>query len=469
MAKLNLLVVAVLASLPLMAQTDTTPPQGTERNEPAPAVSGPILGSSTEPEAEEVPIEEHVVPVPSIVGGFTPTLSFSNRSERSNFFRAGITVGTNYDDNALITAGDAAGNWSYSIFPTLDIQKRTTRTLLDFGYAAGLTINQELTSQNQGSHDLNLNLLYRVSPHVNFVVEDHFSKTSGVFSQYDSASSPQNSPSGAINNLVLPVSNQLGNSVNAQLGYQFSADDAVGVSGGFHFQNFSDAPPGTLLLDNQSTQASGFYTHRLTPRNWLGASYGFRRLTLTSGAGEARAHSIVLFHTFTLPSKLVLSLFGGPEYTDDKVEPLSGTPVTNSGSRWAAAGGASLSVTGQKTAFLISFERHTTDGGGYQGPVQSIAFTSGLTRRLGKRWSIAAGGGYTKNDSLTEIAGLPSSLTSGFVNCGLERKFGENLSTHVGYSHEFIKGQDIAAPDKFQQRNRITISLSYGFVRPIGR
>src|SRR5689334_4928584 len=112
MAKLNLVVFAVLASLPLMAQTDTTPPQSTERNEPAPAMSGPMLGTSTEPETEEIPIEEHVVPVPMIVAGFAPALSFSSKTERSNILSGGLTLGANYDDNAFISSGNASGNWS---------------------------------------------------------------------------------------------------------------------------------------------------------------------------------------------------------------------------------------------------------------------------------------------------------------------------------------------------------------------
>lgn len=470
MVKLTLLVVTVLASLPLMAQTDTTPSQGTERNEPAPAVSAPVLGSSSEPEPEDIPIEEHVVPVPAIVAGFAPALSFSSKTERSNILSGGITLGANYDDNALISSGSARGNWSYSVFPNIDIQKTTGRTRLDFAYSAGLTVNQELASQNQGSHNLDLSFLYRLSPHVNFIVNDRFAKTSGIFSQYDSTAEPQNGPaSGAgFSNVPLPVANQLSNAANAQLGYQFSAEDALGFSGGYSFTNFSDAPASTLLLDNRSSQAAGFYTHRLTPRNWVGISYRFQRLTFGEGSGETNTHSVLLFHTFTLPSKLSISLFGGPEYTDSIPSTLT-SPISGFVTQWSPSGGASVNFTGTKTAISVSFTHRTSDGAGYQGAVEATTIDAGLRRRLGPRWTVAAGGGYAKNDSITVVTGVPPSIRSAFINTGLERKFGEHLTVHAGYSHEFLKGQDIAFPDQVQHRNRVIFSLSYAFSRPLGR
>jgi hypothetical protein len=469
MAKLNLVVFAVLASLPLMAQTDTTPPQGTERNEPAPAVSGPMLGSSTEPEPEDIPIEEHVVPVPTIVAGFAPALSFSSKTERSNILSGGLTLGANYDDNAFISSGNSSGNWSYSIFPHIDIQKTTSRTRLDLGYAVGLTVNQDLPSQNQGSHDLGLSLLYRLSPHVNLIVNDRFTKTSGIFSQYDSTAAPQGGSSGGpMSNVPLPIVNQLGNAANAELGYQFSAADAVGFSGGYAFTNYSDAPVGTQLLDNRSTQAAGFYTHRLTPRNWAGVSYRFQKLTFNEGTGETDTHAILLFDTFSLPAKMSISLFAGPEYTDS-VPPSIGLPSTASVRQWSPAGGASLSVTGSQTALSVSFTRRITNGGGYQGATESTSVDGGVRYRLSPRWTVSAGGGYSINDSVTLTSGVPPSITSSFVNCGVEKKFGENLTVNAGYSHEFLKGQDILLPDQTQQRNRLILSLSYGFSRPLGR
>ena len=50
-----------------------------------------------------------------------------------------------------------------------------------FGYAAGLTVNQRLSSRNQGSHDLNFDSQFRLSPHVSLRIAEEFSLTSGFF------------------------------------------------------------------------------------------------------------------------------------------------------------------------------------------------------------------------------------------------------------------------------------------------
>jgi hypothetical protein len=47
------------------------------------------------------------------------------------------------------------------------------------GYAGGLTVNQKITSQNEGSHNLNFDSQYRLSPHVNLRVARSFSMTTG--------------------------------------------------------------------------------------------------------------------------------------------------------------------------------------------------------------------------------------------------------------------------------------------------
>jgi hypothetical protein len=135
----------------------------------------------------------------------------------------------------------------------------------------------------------------------------------------------------------VPISNQLNNSTSAQLGYQFSANDAVGVSGTYFLANYRDVPVGTQLFDTRSAQVAGFYAHRVTPRNWAGISYRFARLTFTEGSGETLINSILLFDTITLPGKISVSFFAGPESVD-VTSPLVGTSVSSpEGKQWSVA------------------------------------------------------------------------------------------------------------------------------------
>jgi hypothetical protein len=452
-------------------QSDPTPPaqESTQRTEPAPAVSAPVLGS-LEPDVSDVPIEQHVVPVPAIIGGFGPTLVFSSSSARSNVLRAGLNVGASYDDNALIVPTDAISNWSYSIFPNISIQQTRSRVRWDLGYAGGLTVNQELSSRNQGSHDLNLNLLYRVSPHVNLILGDHFSLTTGAFSQLGSNAEPQTGPpSGPNTSVILPINNQLGNNTSAQLGYQFTANDAVGVSGGYYLTNYRDVPANSpQLFDTRSAQAAGFYTHRITARNWLGASYRFQKISFTGGSGETLIHSVLLFDTFTMPGKMLISVFAGPEYVD-VTNSLLGVLNPSVRHKWSTAAGASYNWTGQYTSFFADFVRRVNDGGGLQGAVDLTTIGAGVRHQLGRSWTVAGGGSYGMNDSVVPGSGVPRSVKSSSVYGNIERKFGASFIALAGYSHDTQKGQDLSLPDATAHRNRVWVSLSYSFSRPLGR
>jgi hypothetical protein len=337
-------------------------------------------------------------------------------------------------------------------------------------YAAGLTVNEEFSANNQGSHDLNLNLLYRLSPHVNLILSDHFSLTSGVFEQLGSNATPQPGASGGAKGAaILPLSNQLNNSTSAQLGYQFSANDAVGVSGSYFLANYRDVPVGTQLFDTRSVQVAGFYTHRVTARNWSGVSYRFQRLTFTEGSGETLIHSILLFDTITLPGKVSISFFAGPESVD-ATSPLVGAPTSAPrGKQWSAAAGASFNWTGQRTSLFGDFVRRTNDGGGLQGPTESISVNGGVRQRIARFWTLSATGSYGNNDSLTEGPGIPSSIQFTSLSGSIERKIHESIAVLAGYSHEIQKGQDVALPDANAHRNRFWFSLSYSFARPLGR
>jgi len=468
----NLAVGLILATSLSAQQAPVAPPapQEPKRTEPAAAVSAPVLASSAEPEATEVPIEQHVVPVPAIIGGFAPTLAFSSAIDRTNMLRAGINVGGSYDDNALLTPTNAIGNWSYSIFPNISIQQTRSRLRWDLGYAAGLTVNQELSSRNQGSHDLNLDLLYRLSPHVNLLVADHFLLSSGMFNQLGTNATPQGVSSGVPGaSAALPLSSQLSNSTSAQIGYQFTASDAVGVSGGYYLSNYRDVPANTQLFDTRSSQAAAFYTHRITERNWIGASYRFQRLTFTSGSGKTLVHSILAFDTFMLPAKMTVSIFAGPEYVDS-MPALSGSSTTSESSRrWSSAAGASFNWTGLRTSFFADFVRRTNDGGGLQGATQSTSVTGGVRHRLGRAWTAGATATYGVNDSLITDPAIPESVKFTSFTGSVERTIRESVILLAGYSHEIQKGQDLLLPDDKAHRNRVWFSISYNFSRPLGR
>ena len=83
-------------------------------------------------------------------------------------------MGAAYDDNPLLVPSGAESNTSETIFPNIKIEESSSRMRWTLGYAGGLTVNQKITSQNQGSHNLNFDSQYRLSPHVNLRVAEAF-------------------------------------------------------------------------------------------------------------------------------------------------------------------------------------------------------------------------------------------------------------------------------------------------------
>jgi hypothetical protein len=243
----------------------------------------------------------------------------------------------------------------------------------------------------------------------------------------------------------------------------------VGVSGGFYVSNYRDVPAGTQLFDTRSSQAAAFYTHRITERNWIGASYRFQRLTFTSGSGETLVHSILAFDTFMLPAKMSVSIFAGPEYVDSVSGLIGSSTTSESSKRWSSAAGASFNWTGLRTSFFADFVRRTNDGGGLQGATQATSVSGGVRHRLGRAWTTSASAAYGVNDSVITAPGIPESVKFTSFSGSVERAIRESVILLAGYSHEIQKGQDLLLPDDNAYRNRVWFSISYNFTRPLGR
>ena len=93
------------------------------------------------------------------------------------------------------------------------------------------------------------------------------------------------------------------------MNYQFGPNDMVGGSGTFYTSRFRDVPAGSVsLLDTDTQQADGFYTHRLARSDWIGAAYEFQQLSFTPGVDQATTHSFLLFNTIYLRPRMSISI-----------------------------------------------------------------------------------------------------------------------------------------------------------------
>ena len=478
----NCLAVIVLLSLcPLGVQAQEASNQQTGQSQAAQASSQPDE-SVTSPEFREpAPAMEENAPVPPPASIAGPSLGFTSDLERANYLRGGISLGTTYDDNVFNTASNRVGGFTYSALPHLALDISTNRLRWTSLYSAGLTVNQRLSSQNQGSHNLGMDFEYRLSPHVTLSVTDRFSLTTDFFDQVQT--SPDLSGGGILQQpnatVVTPLAKSTGNNVNGQVSWQFGAGSMLGMTGGYYNTSYDDVTPGTTsLLDTTTESASGFYSHRITARNWIGVRYGFQHMSFQPENEQTTSQSVMLFHTIYLKPTMQLSFFAGPEYSavdSQIVIPQVQLPfvlfvsIPISQKRWSGAGGASYSWQGEHTSITAGVVRQVSDGGGVQGAVTLTSVSGALRRQIARSTTLSFSGGYATNDALfTSTSGI-GSLKTATGSIGIGRRLGAHFGLDLSYARiyqEPAAGATVSVP---AYHNRGLVTFSYDFSRPLGR
>ncbi|MGD0248341.1 MAG: hypothetical protein ABSB75_04735, partial [Candidatus Limnocylindrales bacterium] len=126
---------------------------------------------------------------------------------------------------------------SESIFPNIRIDETSSRMRWTLGYAGGLTVNQKFTSENEGSHNLNFDSQYRLSPHVNLRVAENFSMTTGLFDAGNGADVVAGS-GGPNASLITPLATQKSDVTTVETNYHSALNDLIGASGSFFDSHF---------------------------------------------------------------------------------------------------------------------------------------------------------------------------------------------------------------------------------------
>ena len=170
---------------------------------------------------------------------------------RSNYLRGGFTFTTAYGNDVEGQIGAPAVNdFSYSFFPSIEIDKVTPRMHLIMTYSPSLTIYQRTSAANQSGQGVTMNFQYRLSPHVAVTLQDNLQKTGNVFNDQDALSEPPVSglPMPPLTGAVDLIADLLANQANAELAYQFRRNEMVGLGGTY-----------TNLDYLQPTEALGLY------------------------------------------------------------------------------------------------------------------------------------------------------------------------------------------------------------------
>jgi hypothetical protein len=404
----------------------------------------------------------------TVGGGEGYALAFAPETARSNYLRGGLVFGVAYDDNAFATGPTAISDVSYSIAPSIVLDQTRPRLHWTLSYSPGFTFYQRYSSYNQTNQNLGATFRYRLSPHVTFAAQEGFAKSSGSSNQF--AQAETGGSSGVVQapneTIFAPIAETISDNSTAKLSYQFSQNGMIGLTGNFselQYPNHSEVPG---LFDSNTSGGGAFYTHRLSGKHYIGATYQFQKYLARApnfGDQTTETHSIEGFYTLYVKPTFSLSLFGGPQYSETKgfaVLPLN---------VWSPSGGGSLLWQGQHTSISIDVSRRIADGGGLQGAVTSTSANANLRRQLSRTLSATFGAGYAMNAVLDSLPGLNTSGHSLSGTAALQRAFGEHFTMMLGYSRFHQTYSDIAAISNAPDRDRGWFSIAYQFQRPLGR
>lgn len=388
-------------------------------------------------------------------------------------------MGASYDSNPLLLSGDEVGNGSVSIFPNISIQESTTRTRWLLGYAGGLTVNQRFTNQDEGSHNLNFDSQFRLSPHVNLRVAENFSLTTGFFDAGNGTAvvAVANGPNPS---LISPLSTERSTVTTVEMNYHFALNELVGASGSFYDLHFTNIPTGTTLTEltnSQTATGSAFWLRRIIGDDWGGLTYRFQRITFNPGGGETLVHSFLALDTLNISKRFTLTGFIGPQYFEDQGLIPGGLPVvaTNNSSNWSLAGGAEVGWRNLRNSLSAGFSRIITDGGGVLGTVRLETVHADYRHQLTRAWVAHFSAGYGKNQSLIvpfATSATSIDLTSAAVS--IDRNVNKSFGLHFGYSHDFqqqfgLPGVAPSSPQTFNaSRNLVFVTFSYQWLKPLG-
>jgi hypothetical protein len=413
--------------------------------------------------------------IPALLGGVGISPALLTDLERANYLRAGINVGATYDDNALLLSSGGSANTSETIFPNLSLERSSARMRWLFGYAGGLTVNQKFTNENQGSHNLNFDSQYRLSPHVNLRVAETFLLTTGLF---DAGNGTQigigsGGPNGS---LITPLATQRSSLTTVESNYHFALNDLVGASGSFYDLHFSNPPtsvPAGSELTNQLTGSetstgSAFWLHRIFRENWGGTSYRFERITFNGG--EAKVHSFLAVDTLNISTRFTVTGYAGPQYSENNGL-IPGIAQPSQANNWSFAGGIDGAWRNARTSVSGGYSRSISDGGGILGAVRLQDVHGSVRRELVPGWVAAVNAARGNNDALLlPGAGSPNKVDLTSVGVSLERNVGKSIGLRVGYSHDMEKefGLPASNPTLDAQRNRFFVTLSYQWAKPLG-
>jgi hypothetical protein len=307
---------------------------------------------------------------------------------------------------------------------------------------------------------------YELSPHLTMRIQDSFRQNSNVFNQplvtAGGATSPLEGvqPSG----LVIPFAEELKNDVNATLSYQFTRFAMIGGKVGFESLNFPDLSKESGVYASKAVSVLGFYNRRVSHSRYLGVIYEGAKVVSSQRKTTTQTQTLSFFFTLLSSRNLTLSLTVGPQYLNFT------EPDSPSYQKWTPSARASLGWVTPHIRITSDYSKDVTAGQGILGAYASDRADASLRFQLTRNWIVNSLVVYQNNKNSVPILqqGYPGGHTmSGTALAGYS--LSEHLTAGLGYTRLHQNYSGVTAISGAPDSDRVFISLTYAFRRPLGR
>ena len=391
---------------------------------------------------------------------------------RSNTVRYGLSTSAAFDDNAQGFAGQS--NITNSIQPQLELSLSRPRTKARIFYGPSYTFSTNVASQRDTSQSAGFDSQYLFSRRLSLTVRAAYVDTSNPVQSVDAAERlPQLGVLERANDVFVGANvHQVSEQVSSDLVYRTSQYTSVGIGGSFSNAIYRTIAEQTNAINeslrSQAWAAHMFVGHRFSAAYSVGLTYSAQNFSSQQALATTLTHSALGYVTISLSPHVQLSMFAGPELSK-----IFGTATGQSGISYNATPttlsyGSTLHWQGERNGLMASFVQRVSDSvqsGTGAVKARTVAFRA--DRQLTKRFGLNLFGNYSSNTALdsTAVNSTPDSVTGGI---GLTRPITPAIAFGISAFHqEFLS--PISGVLGSSKHNLVSASVSYSFVRPIGR
>jgi hypothetical protein len=422
------------------------------------------LGFQSSASAQASPSQQNSMLTPPPVSGQSYRVE-TGMEERENTIGGGIGVGGGYIDNLYPGSGSSGqlSEKAISVQPRIAIDTKSARLHASAAYNPNFIFYEPSSGLNETDHSGVFNFEYRFTPRLSMDVNDTLQRTSSGFSQIGAGGISGSAQSPA---LIVGYAQHLLNLANASLAYQFSPHGMIGALGDVGTLDYPTSPETIGVYDSASRGGAAFYNHRLSAAQYVGAVYRYEAAFAypTQGQYETQTNEIDGFYTIYVTETFSLSVEGGPQHYR---ETHTQSPITES---WSPTITASMGLQKRYTSFAANFSRTVTGGGGLLGAFYSRNAGATGNWQFARLWNAGLNVNYTINKNAAPLTELTSN--SGHTLVGalmLTRTISAHTNATLRYDRIQNHYSGIPAIANNPNTDRVMVSLSWDFRRPIGR